>query len=62
MRRSGYGSESEMEDESSRVRLAHDLGRSNRAASQSAVKLVEVGPRMRLQLIKVEGFCSAKDG
>lgn len=36
-----------------------DLGRVNRASNKSAVKLQEVGPRMTLQLVKVEeGLCS----
>lgn len=35
------------------------MGRANRATSQSAVKLSEVGPRLKLQLIKVEeGLCT----
>lgn len=39
--------------------LASDLGRVNRASTKSAVKLQEIGPRMTLQLIKVEeGLCS----
>ena len=41
--------------------LAHDLGRGNRAANRSAVKLQEIGPRITMQLIKVEeGLCSGK--
>ncbi|GBG58826.1 hypothetical protein CBR_g227 [Chara braunii] len=58
--RSGYGSESEVEEETSRVTLPQDLkGGGNRASNQSAVKLQEIGPRMELQLIKVEaGLCS----
>lgn len=36
-----------------------DLGRVNRASNKSAVKLQEIGPRMTLQLVKVEeGLCS----
>lgn len=39
--------------------LASDIGRVNRASTKSAVKLQEIGPRMTLQLIKVEeGLCS----
>ena len=52
--RSGYGSESEQDDESSRVQLPHDLGRGNRAAHQSAIRLHEIGPRLSLLLVKVE--------
>lgn len=41
------------------VTLTSDLGRVNRASSKSAVKLQELGPRMTLQLIKIEeGLCS----
>ncbi|KAH9320526.1 hypothetical protein KI387_015165, partial [Taxus chinensis] len=54
-----YGSESEAEDEAATVKLATDCGRGNRASSQSSVKLHEIGPRMTLQLVKVEeGLCS----
>jgi ribosome biogenesis protein SSF1/2 len=43
------------------VTLAHDLGRGNRAAHRSAVKLQEIGPRVEMQLVKVEeGLCSGK--
>eukprot|EP00850_Spirogloea_muscicola_P003065 SM000012S25327 [mRNA] locus=s12:304110:313728:- [translate_table: standard] len=57
--RSGYGSESEAEDEAAKVKLSQNFGRSNRACSQSAVKLHEVGPRITLQLLKVEeGLCN----
>ncbi|XWS36170.1 hypothetical protein CRYUN_Cryun20dG0062200 [Craigia yunnanensis] len=35
--------------------LTSDLSRVNRAATKSAVKLQEIGPRMTLQLIKIEG-------
>ncbi|CAA6654302.1 unnamed protein product [Spirodela intermedia] len=55
----GYGSESEADDEAATVSLASDVGRVNRASNRSAIKLQEIGPRMTLQLIKVEeGLCS----
>ena len=39
--------------------LASDLGRINKASTKSAVKLQEIGPRMTLQLVKIEeGLCS----
>lgn len=39
--------------------LPSDLGRVNRSTNKSAVKLQELGPRMSLQLIKIEeGLCS----
>ncbi|OAE22687.1 hypothetical protein AXG93_2675s1200 [Marchantia polymorpha subsp. ruderalis] len=57
--RSGYGSESEVEDEASKVQLADEFGKGNHASQQSAVKLHEVGPRLKMQLVKVEeGLCS----
>ncbi|KAK9139339.1 hypothetical protein Scep_009020 [Stephania cephalantha] len=57
--RAGYGSESEADDEAATVSLASDLGRANQASSKSAVKLQEIGPRMTLQLMKVEeGLCA----
>ncbi|KAA8514828.1 hypothetical protein F0562_018007 [Nyssa sinensis] len=57
--KAGYGSESEVDDEAATVSLASDLGRVNRASTKCAVKLQELGPRMTLQLIKVEdGLCS----
>ncbi|KAJ7520800.1 hypothetical protein O6H91_19G023400 [Diphasiastrum complanatum] len=57
--KSGYGSESEIENEASKVQLPDEYGRGNHTSQQSAVKLHEVGPRMTLQLVKVEeGLCS----
>lgn len=57
--RAGYGSESEVDEESATVSLASDLGRVNRASMKSAVKLQEIGPRMTLRLVKIEeGLCS----
>ncbi|KAJ9696521.1 hypothetical protein PVL29_008641 [Vitis rotundifolia] len=57
--KAGYGSESEVDDEAATVTLTSDLGRINKASSKSAVKLQEIGPRMTLQLIKIEeGLCS----
>lgn len=57
--RAGYGSESEVDDEAAHVSLPTDLGRVNRASNKSAVKLQEIGPRMTLQLVRIEeGLCS----
>lgn len=57
--RAGYGSESEADDEAATVSLTSDMGRVNRASNKSAVRLQEIGPRMTLQLVKVEeGLCS----
>uniref|UniRef100_A0A1D1YL15 Peter Pan-like protein n=2 Tax=Anthurium amnicola TaxID=1678845 RepID=A0A1D1YL15_9ARAE len=57
--KTGYGSESEADDEAATVSLSSDLGRVNQASTKSAVKLQEIGPRMTLQLVKIEeGLCS----
>eukprot|EP00262_Sarcandra_glabra_P018939 TRINITY_DN6970_c0_g2_i1.p1 TRINITY_DN6970_c0_g2~~TRINITY_DN6970_c0_g2_i1.p1 ORF type:complete len:316 (-),score=58.14 TRINITY_DN6970_c0_g2_i1:311-1258(-) len=57
--KAGYGSESEVDDEAATVSLESDFSRVNRASTKSAVKLQELGPRMTLQLMKVEeGLCS----
>ncbi|XP_074279009.1 peter Pan-like protein [Silene latifolia] len=59
--RANYGSESEGDDEAATVDLVSDLGRVNRASTKSAVKLQEIGPRMTLELIKIEeGLCSGE--
>ncbi|KAJ8529360.1 hypothetical protein K7X08_036195 [Anisodus acutangulus] len=57
--KAGYGSESEADDEAATVNLSSDIGRVNRASTKSAVKLQEIGPRMTLQLVKIEqGLCT----
>ncbi|CAH2043959.1 unnamed protein product [Thlaspi arvense] len=57
--KAGYGSESEGDEEAATVTLSSDLGRVNRNSTKSAVKLQEIGPRMTMQLVKVEeGLCS----
>ncbi|GAX79003.1 hypothetical protein CEUSTIGMA_g6443.t1 [Chlamydomonas eustigma] len=60
--RSGMGSESEGEDaEASCVTLAQDMGHGNVASRQSRVRLYEIGPRMELEVIKVEeGLCDGR--
>ncbi|KAJ1397671.1 Brix domain [Sesbania bispinosa] len=59
--KAGYGSESEADEEAATVTLSSNLGRVNRASTKSAVKLQEIGPRMTLQLVKVEkGLCSGE--
>ncbi|KAK9726322.1 hypothetical protein RND81_05G205800 [Saponaria officinalis] len=59
--RAGYGSESEADDEAATVNLVNDLGRVNRASTKSAVKLQEIGPRMTLELTKIEeGLCTGE--
>ncbi|XP_050236666.1 peter Pan-like protein [Mercurialis annua] len=57
--KAGYGSESEADEEASIVTLTSDLSRVIKASTKSAVRLQELGPRMTLQLIKIEeGLCS----
>ena len=59
--RTGYGSESEADEEAATVNLMSDLGRVNHASTKSAVKLQEIGPRMTLELIKIEeGLCTGQ--
>ncbi|KAJ2504346.1 rRNA-binding ribosome biosynthesis protein [Coemansia sp. RSA 2049] len=55
--REAFASESDMEDgPESAVTLAQDyVGRGNRKNEQRAVRLLELGPRMELKLMKVEG-------
>lgn len=41
--------------------LSSNIGRVNRAATKSAVRLQEIGPRMTLQLVRIEkGLCSGE--
>lgn len=56
MRRSGQMSDSEAEDEpASKVTLPQSLSsRGAKAGAKSAVRLVELGPRIRMQLLKIE--------
>ncbi|XP_057456670.1 peter Pan-like protein [Lotus japonicus] len=59
--KAGYGSESEADEEAATVTLSSDIGRVNRASTKSAVKLQEIGPRMTLQLVRIEkGLCSGE--
>lgn len=56
-------SESDVEDgDESTVTLAQNYhGRNNRKNEQRAVRLQELGPRMKLQLVKVEnGLCGGE--
>lgn len=59
--KSGYGSESEAEDaEASRVNIESG-SKSVVESKQSRIRLYEVGPRMELEIIKVEeGLCGGK--
>lgn len=55
-------SDSEAEDETSHVVLPSKYrGRGNNASQKSALKLVELGPRLRLKLYKVERGLAAGD-
>ena len=55
-------SDSEGEDETSHVQLAQNIaGKGNANSQKSALKLVELGPRMTLKLFKVEkGVCEGE--
>jgi len=60
--RGTQASESDIEDgPDSTVELAHDYNKKNLASQNSAVRLIELGPRMQLQLIKIqEGFATGE--
>ncbi|KAF9574763.1 hypothetical protein EC968_005549 [Mortierella alpina] len=55
--RGAFASESDVEDgPDSTVTLGQDyVGRNNRRQDQRAIKLVELGPRMELKLVKIQG-------
>lgn len=55
------GSDSEVEEDSV-VTLGQDyLGALNKKSSKRAINLVEIGPRIKMQLIKIlDGFCAGK--
>ncbi|KAG0202742.1 hypothetical protein BGX28_004847 [Mortierella sp. GBA30] len=55
--RGAFASESDVEDgPESTVTLGQDyIGRNNRRQDQRAIKLVELGPRMELKLVKIQG-------
>lgn len=59
--REAAGSDSEVEEDSV-VTLAQDyLGKQNKKSSKRAVNLIEIGPRIKMQLIKIlDGFCAGK--
>ncbi|GMT00919.1 hypothetical protein PENTCL1PPCAC_23093, partial [Pristionchus entomophagus] len=50
----GHLSDSEMEEESKNVDLAQDLGRGCKKGGQTQIRLLELGPRLTVELIKVE--------
>ena len=55
--RGAFASESDVEDgPDSTVTLGQDyVGRNNKRQDQRAIKLVELGPRMELKLVKIQG-------
>jgi ribosome biogenesis protein SSF1/2 len=59
--REAAGSDSEVEDDSL-VTLGQDyVGKLNKKSAKRAVNLVEIGPRIKMQLIKIlDGFCAGK--
>jgi len=61
-KRAGDASESDLsDDESRRVTLAQDFNRVAHADSESKIVLQEIGPRMELELVKVEeGMCDGR--
>ena len=61
--RGAFASESDVEDgPESTVTLGQDfVGRNNRRQDQRAIKLVELGPRMELRLVKIQaGMCDGE--
>ncbi|KAI8349604.1 Brix domain-containing protein [Mortierella sp. GBAus27b] len=61
--RGAFASESDVEDgPESTVTLGQDfVGRNNRKQDQRAIKLVELGPRMELRLVKIQaGLCNGE--
>ncbi|KAF9162987.1 hypothetical protein BGX21_010433 [Mortierella sp. AD011] len=61
--RGAFASESDVEDgPESTVTLGQDyIGRNNRKQDQRAIKLVELGPRMELRLVKIQaGMCDGE--
>ncbi|KAF9927087.1 hypothetical protein FBU30_003511 [Linnemannia zychae] len=61
--RGAFASESDVEDgPESHVTLGQDfVGRNNRRQDQRAIKLVELGPRMELRLVKIQaGMCDGE--
>lgn len=59
--REAAGSDSEVEEDSV-VTLGQDyLGKMNKKSSKRAVNLIEIGPRIKMQLVKIlDGFCAGK--
>ena len=59
--REAAGSDSEVEEDSV-VTLGQDyVGKMNKKSSKRAVNLIEIGPRIKMQLIKIlDGFCAGK--
>ncbi|KAL1923808.1 uncharacterized protein VTP21DRAFT_8788 [Calcarisporiella thermophila] len=61
--REAHASESDVEDagESNVVLPQHFPGRNNRQSEQRAIRLVELGPRMELKLLKIQaGLCEGE--
>lgn len=54
-------SEAEFDLNDNQVTLPKDAGCANTKGSKSAIRLVEMGPRMKFKLIKIEeGICEGK--
>ncbi|CAM9153626.1 unnamed protein product [Pylaiella littoralis] len=58
----GGASDSELEDEESKITLPDDyVGRGNAKSQKSSIRLQELGPRLTLELMKVErGICEGE--
>lgn len=58
--RDGGASDTEVEEDSV-VTLGQDFGRGHKKDNRRALQLVEIGPRLRLTLVKIlDGFCAGK--
>ncbi|KAJ3214451.1 hypothetical protein HK099_006853 [Clydaea vesicula] len=56
-----FASESDIEDQDSTMKLPDDFGKGNAKSSHRAIRLQELGPRMKLKLIKIqEGLCGGE--
>ena len=61
--REAIASESDVEDAGENVVTLSEnyIGRNNQKSSQRAIRLVEIGPRMEMRLVKIEnGFCDGE--
>lgn len=59
---SGFASDSEPDDDDTHVTLPQNFaGRGNTKSTQSAIRLTEIGPRLSMELVKIEkGLCDGE--